>query len=94
MHHAYITDGYQSKVDETDEVEYVRRVMRRQLSYRQYAILCLMLGLDGDPVPTLREAGLRFKVSRERVRQIWLHALRRLKYNAELRSYAIKRAAR
>jgi RNA polymerase primary sigma factor len=46
-----------------------------KLSERETAILGLRFGLDGNKPKTLEEIGVRFKLSRERIRQIQDEAL-------------------
>jgi RNA polymerase primary sigma factor len=48
------------------------------LSYRERRVLELRYGLDGQHPSTLDEVGRRFNVTRERIRQIEKHALRKL----------------
>lgn len=44
------------------------------LDAREKEVICLYFGLDGAPQMTLLEIGMRFELSRERVRQIKAHA--------------------
>ncbi len=55
----------------------VRDALRR-LPAREREILCLRFGLDGEDEQTLERIGARFRVTRERVRQLVEQALRRL----------------
>ena len=75
--------------DSTTECPH-RRLVRRDvaahlhrhvasLDEREAAVIRLRFGLDGEPPLTLREAGARLGISRERVRQLELRALTRLK---------------
>jgi RNA polymerase primary sigma factor len=48
------------------------------LSYRERRVLELRYGLDGQHPSTLDEVGRRFNVTRERIRQIEKHALKKL----------------
>jgi RNA polymerase primary sigma factor len=48
------------------------------LTYREKKIVVLRYGLDGHPPRTLEEVGLIFNVTRERIRQIEMKALRQL----------------
>jgi RNA polymerase primary sigma factor len=45
---------------------------------REREILCLRFGLEGEDEQTLEEVGVRFNVTRERVRQLEEQALRRM----------------
>ncbi len=49
------------------------------LDEREAAILRLRYGLDGEDAMTLKEIGLRVKLTRERVRQIECDAIRKIK---------------
>jgi RNA polymerase primary sigma factor len=50
-----------------------------QLSEREREVVSLRFGLDGEPPRTLEEVGQHFRVTRERVRQIELRALKKLR---------------
>ena len=52
------------------------------LTAREADVLKLFFGLDGNPVMSLDEIGLRFDLTRERVRQIKEKAVRRLKHTS------------
>jgi RNA polymerase primary sigma factor len=61
-----------------------------RLPAKERAVIRMRYGLDGGCSQTLSEVGRRFNISRERVRQIEVVALRRLrhpKYSGELRAY-------
>lgn len=55
------------------------------LDAREKEVICLYFGLDGAPQMTLLEIGMRFQLSRERVRQIKVHALRKLRHHPDMR---------
>ena len=55
------------------------------LDAREKEVICLYFGLDGAPQMTLLEIGMRFELSRERVRQIKAHALRKLRHHPDMR---------
>jgi RNA polymerase primary sigma factor len=60
------------------------------LTPREREIMRKRLGFDGDATQVLQEIGEKLHISRERVRQIEVQALRKLKYAAkrrDLRSY-------
>jgi RNA polymerase sigma factor (sigma-70 family) len=62
--------------------EVVRTKIRqsfRVLNRREQDVLKLRYGLEGEPALTLDEIGRRYSVSRERVRQIEIKALRKLR---------------
>ena len=59
-----------------------RLVIKRELSklsFREREIIGMRYGLDGY-IYTLEEVARKFKVTRERIRQIEGHALRKLKF--------------
>jgi len=69
-------------------VKTMRQEIREQVKYldpREAEILTLRFGLDGHSPRTLEEVGKRFKVTRERVRQIQEIALRKLRRRVEAR---------
>ncbi len=74
-------------------VESLRKDIDRSLStltVRESEILKMYYGLGGMPAQTLEEIGIRFDLTRERVRQIKEKAIRRLKHTSRskmLRSY-------
>ena len=55
------------------------------LDAREKEVICLYFGLDGAPQMTVLEIGMRFELSRERVRQIKAHALRKLRHHPGMR---------
>ncbi len=57
--------------------ERVNKILK-QLSHRERDVLRLRYGLDDGTTHTLEEVGRRFKVSRERIRQIEVGALQKL----------------
>ena len=69
-------------------VKTMRQEIREHVKYldpREAEILTLRFGLDGQPPRTLEQVGKRFKVTRERVRQIQEIALRKLRRRVEAR---------
>ncbi len=60
----------------------IRQQIQR-LSPREQAVLTMRFGLDGNEPMTLEEVGKKFKVSRERIRQIQDAALRKLRRQLE-----------
>jgi RNA polymerase primary sigma factor len=61
-----------------DEVNYILET----LTARESKILKLYFGLNGEKPHTLEEIGIKFKLTRERVRQIKEKALRRLRHSS------------
>jgi RNA polymerase primary sigma factor len=69
-------------------VKTMRQEIREHVKYldpREAEILTLRFGLDGQLPRTLEQVGKRFKVTRERVRQIQEIALRKLRRRVEAR---------
>ncbi len=69
-------------------VKTMRQEIREHVKYldpREAEILTLRFGLDGQSPRTLEQVGTRFKVTRERVRQIQEIALRKLRRRVEAR---------
>jgi RNA polymerase primary sigma factor len=67
-------------------VKTMRQEIREHVKYlapREAEILTLRFGLDGQSPRTLEQVGKRFKVTRERVRQIQEIALRKLRRRVE-----------
>jgi RNA polymerase primary sigma factor len=56
------------------------RSVLRQLPVREREVIMLRYGLDGGRVHTLEELGRRFNVTRERIRQIEIRAIRKLQH--------------
>jgi RNA polymerase primary sigma factor len=69
-------------------VKTMRQEIREHVKFldpREAEILTLRFGLDGQSPRTLEQVGKRFKVTRERVRQIQEIALRKLRRRVEAR---------
>jgi RNA polymerase primary sigma factor len=60
-------------------------MLLRQLSLREREVIRLRYGIGRDNGFTLEELGKKFKVTRERIRQIEIRALRKLKHPARSR---------
>ncbi|GIW72028.1 MAG: RNA polymerase sigma factor SigA [Planctomycetota bacterium] len=67
-------------IEQTQKKQLRDRVHRilKELSHREREVLRLRYGLDDGTTHTLEEVGKRFKVSRERIRQIEVGALQKL----------------
>jgi len=70
--------------DLTDQVE---RALDG-LTPRERDVLRLRFGIGGEPGLTLEEVGERFALTRERIRQIEVQALRKLRHGRTLRAFA------
>ncbi|MGH7393356.1 MAG: sigma-70 family RNA polymerase sigma factor, partial [Candidatus Rokuibacteriota bacterium] len=60
------------------------------LSPRERDVLRLRFGIGGEPGLTLEEVGARFALTRERIRQIEVQALRKLRHGRGLRVFVEK----
>jgi len=86
------TDGDVSPVEvlSKGDLSMVTRMALACLSPKEGEILRLRFGIDGQPTQTLKTIGKRFRVSKERIRQIEQKALRKLRrteYGQELRYF-------
>jgi RNA polymerase primary sigma factor len=72
----------EDSLHESHRVETLRRLLTR-LPERDRVILELRYGLDGSEPMTLEEVGRRFNVTRERIRQIEMASLQKLRLQAE-----------
>ena len=68
-----------SNLLQTEEVQACLHAWLGQLNDKQRQVVEQRFGLNGDDVSTLEEVGARIGVTRERVRQIQVEALRRLR---------------
>ena len=84
--------GPQRTLIREDSVRHLRRLMGR-LGRRERKVLQLRFGLNGHAAMTLREAGETLGISRERVRQIEVRALRRLRNRIDSASPSLAEAA-
>ena len=62
-----------------DRRRFLLEIMHKCLSPRDIKVMCMRYGFDDGEPKTLEEIGVAFNVTRERIRQIESHALRRLK---------------
>jgi RNA polymerase primary sigma factor len=76
---------------ESQDLQYtLRKVFNKRLSQREKEVVTMSFGLFGETQRTLEEIGLKFDLTRERVRQIREKALRKLKHSSaskEIREY-------
>jgi RNA polymerase primary sigma factor len=69
----------------------LKKVLNKRLSPRERDVIRMHFGLFGESQQSLEEIGLKFDLTRERVRQIKEKALRRLKHSSatkEIKEYA------
>ena len=84
----FIEDKTAEKPDEKAAASMQKeRVMEVLLTLtpREQEVLRLRYGLSGETPHTLEEVGRRFKVTRERIRQIEAKALRKMRHPSRLR---------
>ena len=62
-----------------DRHRFLLEIMHKCLSPREIKVMCMRYGFYNGEPKTLEEIGVTFNVTRERIRQIENHALRRLK---------------
>jgi RNA polymerase primary sigma factor len=87
-----LTDVAQSSLEQQlidrDLKEQLKRLVD-QLSSREQQVLILRFGLDGEDPKTLGEIGAQIGVCRERIRQIQVNAMKKLKNSDEIRTLAV-----
>jgi RNA polymerase primary sigma factor len=82
----FLTDENAPLPDEAADTALRTELLRRilgSLSHRERRVLELRYGLDGEQPRTLDEVGRAFNVTRERVRQIENHSLKKLRILAD-----------
>ena len=82
----FLTDESEPLPDEAAETTMRRETLRKildTLSEREREVIQLRYGLDGQAPLTLDEVGRAFNVTRERIRQIEHHTLKKLRALAE-----------
>lgn len=72
-----------AQVEKLTSTDILRRTIRTALSPREQAILRQRFGLDGGHELTLEQVGKKFRLTRERIRQIEFKALRKLRRQIE-----------
>ena len=68
----------QESLEQQDLAEHIQRVLN-ELTSREAEVIRRRFGLHGRPAETLRQVGLHLHLSHERVRQIEMDALTKLK---------------
>ena len=88
----FVKDGKSSSPFEIMELKELRHIMKKalrtSLNYREEKIIRLRFGIEGEKEHTLEELGQEFQVTRERIRQIEVKAIKKLKRAG--RSYPIR----
>ncbi len=69
------------------KVDFYRALDSTNLTERERFVLNERFGLDGGVPKTLEEVGAEYKVTRERIRQIEVKALRKLRHSKALREF-------
>ena len=90
-----LLDTLESDIKDTPDSELIKDSLRKEikrslssLKKREAMIISLSFGLNGHPYMTLEEIGVKFGLTRERVRQIKIRALGLLRSN--LKSISLK----
>jgi RNA polymerase nonessential primary-like sigma factor len=76
-------------VANAEVMPYIERSLD-ELGTRQQAVLVRRFGLRGHQTATLEQIGVELGVTRERVRQIQIHALRRLRRILETQGLSVE----
>lgn len=85
----FMPDRTQSVEDnfiEKDTKEFIKKTLDKALSEKEANVLKMRLGINCKKAMTLEEIGEQFSITRERVRQIEVKALDKLRNNKEMRS--------
>ncbi|MCA8960596.1 MAG: sigma-70 family RNA polymerase sigma factor [Planctomycetes bacterium] len=85
----FIQDEKEDSPDEEITADALRERLRStldSLSLREREVIKMRFGIDRDTTYTLEELGKKFKVTRERIRQIEIRALKKLKHPIRARS--------
>jgi RNA polymerase primary sigma factor len=85
----FISDGSTPSPDvDVEKKEISRHVLKvlKTLSHREERVLRMRYGIGGERDHTLEEVGKRLSITRERVRQIEVQAMRKLKHPGRLRT--------
>lgn len=79
-------DNFEEEIYQKIQYQKLSNILKR-LDAREQEILRLRYGLNGNEIHTLEEIGRSYNITRERVRQIELSTLKKLKqkYNRELK---------
>lgn len=90
----FLSSGDMSNTDSELVIESlkdeIKRIIEKQLNEKEQKVVKAYFGIDGTPEMTLDEIGVKYNLTRERVRQIKEKAIRRLRHstnNQLLRSY-------
>ncbi|MBQ9072640.1 MAG: sigma-70 family RNA polymerase sigma factor [Bacilli bacterium] len=78
-------ENIEEKITNKLVMKNIKQIMRDALTYREYTVLILRYGMLDGRERTLEEVGDIFKVTRERVRQIEIKAIRKLR--SKLKNY-------
>jgi RNA polymerase sigma factor (sigma-70 family) len=68
-----------------DQVDFIKDIIDKKLTFREKTVISERFGISDGKPKTLAEIGKRFKVSRNRVRQIEAKAIRKIKHETEVR---------
>lgn len=89
----YIAANITSPEEEAVEIDKsatIKRILNEVLNEKEIAVLVYRFGLSGFPRMTLEEVGKKYKVTRERIRQIEAKALRKLNRSRKARTVLLE----
>ena len=78
-------DDMFNEIIKNDLLEYLLSILKKSLKEKEYNVIVMRYGLDGNEPMTLQQVGDYYMVSRERIRQIESKALRRLRLRPEFK---------
>ena len=78
-------DDMFNEIIKKDLLEYLLSILKKSLKEKEYNVIVMRYGLDGNEPMTLQQVGDYYMVSRERIRQIESKALRRLRIRPEFK---------
>ena len=79
-------DDMFNEIIRKDLLDYLLSIMKKTLKEKEYKVIVMRYGLDGNEPMTLQQIGDYYMVSRESIRQIENKALRRLRRRPEFKS--------
>lgn len=85
-----LEDSVEKKIDQSALKKSIEQALNT-LTDREKQVISLRYGLIDDQIMTLEEVGIKFHVTRERVRQIEAKALRKLKHPSRSKYFKIFR---